>query len=100
MIGADAKALHHAAAHDAPAQRTHYFPEHHAIRVDLATAFLVTGEQILPRAKPADWLVDLAEPPRIDADPAQILHGIAEMGEFPVKHRAHAVRPDDEIAVA
>src|SRR5207248_9786278 len=42
----------------------------------------------------------LAKTPGVDADPPQILHGIAEMGELPVQHRADAVGADDEVAVA
>ena len=70
------------------------------VGIDAAARRLVSGEQFLARAKAADRLVDLAEAPGIDADPAEILHGIAEMRELPVQHRAHAVGADDEIAVA
>src|SRR5262249_39940778 len=49
MIRSEAKALHHAAAHHAPAQGAHHFPELHARDIDLATARLVTGEQFFPR---------------------------------------------------
>src|SRR5712675_2596748 len=100
MVGATAKPLHHAAAHHAPAQRAHHFPEHHARGIDAATSLLVASEQFLARTKTADRLVDLAETPRVDADPPQILHGVAEMRELPVQHRAHAVGADDEIAMA
>ena len=51
MIGAGAKALHHAAAHDAPAQRAHHFPEHHASGIDLAAGRLIAREQILARCQ-------------------------------------------------
>src|SRR3979411_2416132 len=70
MLGADAKALHHAAAHHAPAQRSHHFPEFYARGIDAAASLFVTGEQLLPRAEPANRSVDLAEAPRIDADPS------------------------------
>src|SRR3954464_6356263 len=100
MIGAGAKPLHHAAAHDAPAQRTHHFPEFHAGRVGLAAGGFIAGEQILARTKTADRLVNLAEPPGVDADPAQILYRVAEMRELPVQHGADAVGADDEVAVA
>src|SRR5205807_9548308 len=84
MIRALTKALHHAAAHDAPAQRAHDFPEFDARSIHLATGGFVAGEHVFPRAKAADGLVDLAEPPGIDADPAEVLHGIAEMSELPI----------------
>src|SRR6266566_4243627 len=100
MVGADAKALHHAAAHHPPAQRAHHFPEHDAIGIDAAARRLIAGEQLLARAKAADRLVDLAKTPGADADPAQILHGIAGMRELPVQHGADAVGADDEIAMA
>src|SRR5262245_4505599 len=100
MIRGVAETLHHPTAHDAPAQRTHYLPEHHAIRVDLAARLFVTRKQILAGAKTADGLVDLAKAPGVDADPAEILHGIAEMRDLPVQHGSHAVGADDEIAVA
>src|SRR5256885_12085683 len=100
MVRASAKPLHHAAAHDAPAQRAHHFPEHHAIGVYLAAGFLIAREQFLARSKTADRLVDLTKTPGVDADPAQILHRVAEMREFPVQHGAHAVGTDDEVAVA
>src|SRR5690349_15168639 len=100
MIRALAKTLHHTAAHDAPAERTHHFPEHHSVSIDLVPGFLIPGEQLFSRAKAADRLVDLAEAPGVDADPAEIFHRIADMRELPVQHRAHAVRADDEVAVA
>src|SRR5258705_6015635 len=100
MVGANAKPLHHAAAHHAPAQRAHHFPEFYALRIDAAPGGLIAGKQFLARTKAADRSVDLAKAPGVDADPAEILHGIAEMRQFPVQHRAHAVGPDDEVAVA
>src|SRR5215468_482527 len=77
MVGAQAETLHHAAAHDAPAQRAHHFPEFDAGGIGLAACLLIPREQILARAETADRLVDLAEAPGIDADPAEILHGVA-----------------------
>src|ERR1700757_4501601 len=94
MIGAEAKALHHAAAHHAPAQRAHDFMEFHPVRIDLAPGGLIAREQLLARTEAADRLVDLAEAPGVDADPSQIFHGVANMGEFPVEHGAHAVGAD------
>ena len=63
VVGPDAKALHHAAAHDAPAQRAHYFPEIYTRRIDAPARRLVTCEQLLARTEPADRLVDLAKAP-------------------------------------
>src|SRR5580704_3443396 len=100
MIRSHSEALHHAAAHHAPAQGAHHFPEFHPRGVGPAAARLIAGEQLLARTETADRLVDLAEAPGVDANPAEILHGIAEMRELPVQHRPHAVGADDEIAVA
>src|ERR1700743_389038 len=100
MVGTGAKALHHAAAHDAPAQRAHDFPELYPRRIETAAGGHIARKPFLARAEAAHGMVDLAEPPGINADPSEILHGIAEMREFPVQHRAHALRADDEIAMA
>src|SRR5215212_2684851 len=100
MFGPDPKALHHAAAHHTPAQRAHHFPEHHPLGIDAAAGRLVSGKQLLARSETADRLVDLSKTPRVDAYPAKILHGIAEVRELPIQHGAHSVRADDEVAVA
>src|SRR6478752_7531345 len=100
MFGSRAKPLHHAAAHHAPSQRAHHFPELHPIWIGATASGLVTGEQFFPRSESADRLVDLAEAPRIDADPAEILHGIAEVRKFPIQYGTHPARADDEIAMA
>ena len=93
MVGAAAKPLHHAAAHHAPAQRAHHFPECHAGGIDLAARRLVAREQVFARAETADRLVDLAEAPGVDADPAEILH--RDRRDAPVPSRApRARRPD------
>ena len=100
MLGPNAKPLHHAAAHHAPAQRAHHFPEFYPLGIYAAAGRLISGKQLFARAKAADRLVDLAKAPGIDADPPQILHGIAGMRELPVQHRTHAIGADDKIAVA
>src|SRR4051812_15564914 len=74
MVGTETETLHHAAAHDAPAQRAHHSPKMPPRRLGAPAGRLIAGEQLLARAKTADRLVDLAEPPRVDADPAEILH--------------------------
>src|SRR5258705_11539765 len=63
MVGATAKPLHHAAAHHAPAQRAHHFPEHHPRRIDSVASRFISGKQLLARSKTANRLVDLAEAP-------------------------------------
>src|ERR1700675_4970953 len=100
MIGTAAKPLHHAAAHHAPAERAHDFPEFHAIRIGMTAGCLISRKQILARTETADRFINLAKAPGIDADPAEILHRVAEMRELPVQHRAPAVGADDQIAWA
>src|SRR5690349_1539334 len=100
MIRARAETLHHAAAHEAPAQRAHNLPKRHARWIDAAAGRLIACEQFLARAEAADRLIDFAEAPGMDADPAEILHGIAEVGELPIQNRAQPVGADNEIAVA
>ena len=65
-----------------------------------AAGRLVAGPQVLALAEAADRLVDHAEAPGGGADPAQVLHRIADVGDLPVEHGAHAVRADDQVAVA
>src|SRR5437762_12398494 len=97
MIRPLAKTLHHAAAHHAPAQRAHHFPEFYAIRIDATAGCLISREQLFARTKAADRLVDLAKAPGIDADPAEILHGVAEMRELPVQIGRASCRERGEI---
>src|SRR5258705_8838874 len=99
MLRPNAKPLHHAAAHHAPAQRAHHFPEFYPVRIHMAASGLVSGKQFFAAAKAADRLVDLAKAPRIDADPPKILHGVTEMRELPIEHRAQPIGADDEITV-
>ena len=68
--------------------------------IDLAAARrLVAGEQVLARAEAAHRRIG-AEAPRVDADPAQVLHRIAQVRALPVEHGAQAVGADHDVAVA
>src|SRR5690606_7099327 len=49
--------------------------------------------------EPAHRLVDAAEPPGIHADPAEVLHGVANMSQFPIEHRPQTVLVHQEVAV-
>src|SRR5436190_13347214 len=70
------------------------------IRIDRAAAGLLVGaEQVVAMAEPADRRA-AAEPPGPDADPAEVEQWIAEVGELPVEHAAHAAVADDQVAVA
>ena len=61
-------------ADDAPAHRAEHFPPMRARRIDLGAArALVGGPQFLAAAEAAGRLVDGAEAPALDAQPAEIL---------------------------
>jgi len=84
-----------------PFQRAERDPEPQRVLVDRLPAPGPVGtQQIVDVAESADELAGDAETPRLHAQPAEILDGIAEMGELPIEHRAYAFRPDDEVAVA
>src|SRR4029077_11267396 len=88
----------HGAAH-APAQRPHYLPPAHPLGVrPYAADLFVAGEQLLARSEAAGRLVHLAKAPRGDADPAELLHRVAQVHRFPVEHADEAVRADDDVA--
>src|SRR5437764_285269 len=59
----------------------------------------VGREQVLALAKAADGPVD-AEAPRLDAEPTQVLHRVADVSQLPIEDSAQTVGPDDQIAVA
>ena len=65
-----------------------------------ATGRLVAGDQVVAVAKSTDRLVDLAAAPGVGAQPAEVAHGIAEVGEFPVEYGSQSVGADDHIAIA
>src|SRR5258708_15636418 len=100
MLGSDAKTLHHAAAHHAPAQRAHHFPEFYAVGIDATASRLVSGKQFFARSKAADGSINFSETPGIDANPPEVFHRVPDLHELPIQHRPHAVGTDDEIAVA
>src|ERR1700730_18328665 len=80
-----------------PLHVTERFPEAHVRRIDWCAArSLISREEILARAKTANW-VAAAEAPGPDAEPAEIHHGIAELGQFPVEHAANAAFVHDQI---
>src|SRR5205823_2219796 len=75
-------------------------PPPHRVGIDRHAALLLVGaEEVSVVAESSDRSLD-AEAPRLDAQPAEILHRVAEMGELPVEDGADAVGADDEVAVA
>ena len=81
-----------------PAQITPHFTvpsttqNRNAVLVDRAAAGArVRVEELGDVAEAADELVGDAEPPRLHAQPAEILDRIAEVRELPVEHGADAL---------
>ena len=64
-----------------------------------AAARGVAGHQVGARAEPADR-AGRAEPPRLGAQPAQVLPRVAAVGELPVEHPAKPVVGDHQVAGA
>jgi hypothetical protein len=65
-----------------------------------AAGVIIAGEEVLLVAKAADDLfVPAVKAPGIDADPAQVLHGNAHVGQLPVEYGANPVLTDRQIAV-
>src|SRR6185436_9113111 len=90
---------HH--AHDAPLERPDDLPEAHALGIDApAAGRLVAREQVLAQPESAHGQVDVSEPPRVHAQPAEVFERIPAVGDLPVEHAAHAVGADHEIPVA
>src|SRR5258707_10101112 len=82
-----------------PTEIAEDFPEPSRFGIDGSSArFLVRAEEILTRGKSADRFPIIAEPPCPHAHPSDVLHRIAEMGEFPIQNRAHAFGSENHIA--
>src|ERR1700691_4294430 len=58
----------------------------------------VCAEEILASPEPADRLLIVAESPGAHAHPSDVLHRIAEMGQFPIEYRAHAFGTENDVA--
>src|ERR1700704_4561451 len=101
LVAAAGEPVEHAGAAHTPAQAAEHFPVVHARGVDaLAAGGLVGFEQFLTRTQPANRAIEFAEAPWRRADPGQILRGITDMRNLPVKHRAHTIAAEDHVAVA
>ena len=88
-------------ADDAPLQRPEDLPEVEVRRVHGPPGCVgVHREQLFGGAEAARAPVDVAEPPRLHAEPPEILDRVAEMRELPVEDGAQALGPDDEVAGA
>ncbi len=64
-----------------------------------ASGTFVGAHQLLDRAESTDRQ-RRAESPRLDAQPAEVLEGVAPVGELPVEDGPDALGADDEVAVA
>src|SRR6266852_459114 len=82
-----------------PAQIAEDFPEPRRFGIDGdSTRFLVGAKEILARGKAADRFLIVAESPRPHAHPSDVLHRIAQMSEFPIQNRAHALGSENHVA--
>ena len=98
MLGTAAEALHHAAAHRAPAQRAHHLPELTRSGVG-APAGRFDSLQTIARALPKPPTGLSISPKRQELTPIRPNLPSVQMRELPVEHRANAVGNDHEIAV-
>src|SRR5213078_1015541 len=95
----EAPRLHH--ADDRPLPVPEHLPPARRGRVDgRAAGARVGGEELLALAEAADRLRVRAEAPRAHAEPAQVLHRIADVGELPVEDGAQALGTEDDVADA
>ena len=91
----------HLQAHDAPTKRPPQFKGAGQLAVDRRPASgFIGGIKRIALAKTADWFPPFAKPPGVDADPAEILVAIPQMGEFPVQNRGQPGRANQEITTA
>src|SRR5262245_31113950 len=80
--------------HDAPAQVAEHLPPARDRGIDRIPAGALVGrEEALALAEPAHGQ-RRAEPPRAHAEPADVLHRIADVGQLPVDHGAQALGAD------
>src|SRR5260221_13171389 len=78
-------------ADDAPAHGAEHLPPVGTYGINLVAARALVGRpQLLAAAEAAGRLVDRAEAPALDAQPAQILDGVAKMRALPVEDGRHA----------
>src|SRR5262249_18417261 len=85
-VGSGAVMLGHAETGACPPEGAKNLPELHLCGVDwLTRAPLVATEQVGVGAKTPDRQVAAAKAPRVGANPAQIAHGIANMGNLPIQ---------------
>ena len=77
-----------------PAEDMH----HHGIGTD-AARLLVGVEQLVVATEAGDRRTT-AEPPCLHAQPAEVLHRIAQVRQLPVDHRPEPIGTDDDVAEA
>ena len=87
-------------ADHAPLERAEHLPPAQRLEVDgRAAGRLVGRRQLLPGGHAAGGQ-RRAEAPRPHAEPAEVLHRVAEVGELPVEDRPQPVGSDEEVARA
>ena len=93
--------LSHAKTANGPPERAEHLPEAHPFRVHRLAGFgLVAREEIGGVAKSAHRQVAAPKAPGVGADPAEVAHGVADVGHFPVEDGDDPLTVDHEVAVA
>jgi hypothetical protein len=88
-----------AGADHGPLDIAHRLPPAQALGVGPSAARGLVGvEERLHLAQPRDRPLGVAEPPRADREPADVLGRVAQMAELPVDYRRQSVPVDDEVA--
>ena len=87
-------------ADHAPLERAERLPPAQGLEVDRPAAGRLVGRRQLLAGGHAAGRQRRAEPPRPHAEPAEVLHRVAEVGQLPVEDRPQAVGADEEVAEA
>ena len=87
-------------AHHAPLEGAERLPPAQGVEVDRPAAGRLVGRrQLLPGGDPAGRQ-RRAEPPGPHAEPPEVLHRVAEVGELPVEDRPQPVGTDEQVPEA
>lgn len=92
--------LGHAEAGARPPERAENLPELHVLGRNPFTRHpLVATHQVGVGAKATDRQLAAAKPPGVRTNPAEIAHGIADMGDLPIEHGNDTVGRHHQVAV-
>src|SRR5262245_14000726 len=100
-VGTGAVVLGHAEAGASPPEGAEDLPELYVTWVyRLARYALIAAEQVGISAKSAHRQIAAPEPPGVRANPAEVAHGIADMGDLPVEDGDDTLVRYHHVAVA